>query len=173
MIDKDAESSRPADHVQPHDIVEIHDVIIIGAGPCGLAVAARLREHAPAAIFTDEEHRRYQWLRKYGNAVAVKRVKGDRVSPCAPSDGPPELDVVVLDAEQNGWLGRWNRLFTSLDIEHLRSPMFWHVDPRDRDALLAHAHELGREGELLEMRGCVGKEISKHTRKKRRGRGGM
>ena len=32
----------------------IYDVIIVGAGPCGLAVAARLRERTPSALFTDD-----------------------------------------------------------------------------------------------------------------------
>ncbi|KIV87032.1 hypothetical protein PV11_02604 [Exophiala sideris] len=40
----------------------IYDVAIIGAGPAGLAVAARLREATPSALFTDEEHSRY-WRR--------------------------------------------------------------------------------------------------------------
>ena len=44
---------------------EIRDVIIIGAGPCGLGVAARLQEETPSAMFTDEEHQRYHWIRKH------------------------------------------------------------------------------------------------------------
>jgi ribulose 1,5-bisphosphate synthetase/thiazole synthase len=37
----------------------INDVLIVGAGPCGLAVAARMREATPSALFTDVEHQRY------------------------------------------------------------------------------------------------------------------
>jgi hypothetical protein len=151
---------------------DIHDVIIIGAGPCGLAVAARLRELAPAAIFTDEEHRRYHWLRKHKLGIAIKHVKGGHVS-CTPHDCVPDLDVVVLDAEHaDKWLGRWDRLFATYDIQHLRSPLFWHMDPGDRDSLLAFAYETERVPELLEIRHCVGKEISKHTKKTRKSRGG-
>jgi 2-polyprenyl-6-methoxyphenol hydroxylase-like FAD-dependent oxidoreductase len=40
----------------------IHDILIIGAGPCGLAVAARLHEHTSSALFTDTEHQRFHWL---------------------------------------------------------------------------------------------------------------
>lgn len=151
---------------------EIHDVIIVGAGPSGLAVAARLRENTPAAIFTDEEHRRYQWLQRYGDAVTVKHVKSGGTSRRAQVVDPPGLDIVCLDADHDEWLGRWNKVFASYDIKHLRSPLFWHVDPKDRDALLAHAYEHHREDELLEIRHCVGKEISKHVRKKRSRRGG-
>lgn len=46
--------------------------------------------------------------------------------------------------------------------------MFFHPDPGDRDALLAFAHERERTGELEEIVGCVGKELSKHKRKMRR-----
>ncbi len=159
-------------HRQPENL-EIHDVIIVGAGPSGLAVAARLREKTPAAIFTDEEHRRYQWLQQYGDAVTVKHVKSGGTSRRAQVVDPPAFDVVCLDANYDEWLGRWNKMFASYDIKHLRSPLFWHLDPKERDALLAHAYEHHREDELLEIRQCVGKEISKHIRKKRLRRGGV
>lgn len=162
-----------------HDATEVHvhDVIIIGAGPCGLAVAARLREPSPAALFTDEEHRRIQWLQRHRRKMAIKHVsiKNGRTAP--PNDtsqtsqaGRPDYDVVVLDAEHDTWLGRWQRLFKAYDIKHLRSHMLWHVDPKDRDSLLAHVRQLGRESELVEMKGCVGKEMSKHAKKARQGR---
>merc|ERR1711967_15593 len=47
--------------------------------------------------------------------------------------------------------------------------MFFHPHPQDRDALLAYAHAGGRSSELAEITGCVGKEISKHRKKKRAG----
>jgi hypothetical protein len=144
----------------------VHDVIIVGAGPCGLAVAARLREQNPAAIFTDEEHRRFHWMRRHGKKMALKHVKNGRVS-CAADATRSEHSMVVLDADHDDWMGRWNRLFKTFDITHLRSPMFWHVDPNDRDSLLSKAYEQGREKELMEIKGCVGKEVSKHLKKKR------
>ncbi|KND91634.1 hypothetical protein TOPH_03915 [Tolypocladium ophioglossoides CBS 100239] len=144
---------------------EVYDVIIVGAGPCGLSTAARLREHTPAALFTDEEHRRYHWIGQYGNKVALKNVRSGKISP-GKHAGRPEYSMLVLDATDDNWLGRWKNLFSTYDISHLRSPMLWHVDPLDRDSLLAHAYSEERAGELVEIKNCVGKEISKHTRKK-------
>lgn len=69
-------------------------------------------------------------------------------------------------------MSKWNTLFSMLEISHLRSPMFFHPDPHDRDGLLAYAHNEGRECECLEIAGCVGKEISKHQMKKKRARRG-
>ncbi|KAK8191349.1 FAD binding domain-containing protein [Phyllosticta capitalensis] len=144
----------------------VHDVIIVGAGPCGLAVAARLCEHTPSAIFTDEEHQRYHWIKKHGARMSIKDRKNGKVKLATPQLGR-RYSTLVLDATGDQWMNRWNRLFKTYDISHLRSPMFFHVCPADRDGLLAYAHEQGREDELDEIRDCVGKEISKHQRKKR------
>lgn len=144
---------------------DVYDVIIIGAGPCGLATAARLREHAPDALFTDEEHRRYHWIGKHGSKVALKHVRNGKFT--AARSTRPAYKMAVLDATSDTWLGRWKTLFSKFDIQHLRSPMLWHVDPLDRDALLAHAYRTEREGELVEIQHCVGKEISKHSKKKK------
>lgn len=144
----------------------VHDTIIIGAGPCGLAVAARLREQTPSALFTDEEHHRYRWINKHANQAAIKSSKTGQVSPSTGLKSRSSL--LVLDSSGDAWLSKWKRLFNNLEISHLRSPMFFHPDPHDRDGLLAYTHEVRREDDLMEIAGCVGKEISKHIAKKKR-----
>lgn len=148
----------------PSDEPALYDIIIIGAGPSSLAVAARLRENTPSAIFTDEEHHRYHWIRQH--RTSIKNRRNGRVS--QPSANiSPQHSMLVLDGSGDEWMARWRQLFGVLGIEELRSPSFFHVDPSDRDALLAYAHVTGRMGEMRPVRGVVGKELSKHCKKKR------
>ena len=61
----------------------VYDVFIVGAGPGGLAIAARLREPTPSAVFTDAEHNRYQWGEKYsGRMNLLPRGPGTARSKC-------------------------------------------------------------------------------------------
>ncbi|OCK81086.1 hypothetical protein K432DRAFT_28038 [Lepidopterella palustris CBS 459.81] len=152
----------------PTDICgTVHDVIIIGAGPCGLAVAARLCEHTPSAIFTDKEHRRYHWIRKHSSQMAIKHKKDRSVMMLQQPRLGRKYSTLLLNATGDQWIARWNRLFKTFEITHLRSPMFIHVDPGDRDGLLAYTHDQDKERELEKIRECVGKEISNHRKKKR------
>lgn len=214
------------------------DVLVVGAGPCGLAVAARLNEETPSAMFTDEEHQRYHWISKHsgrmplvqarkGGIKGIKAEKWDnrrakvvdgkgnpksrsqrgfRARDVTPEEDtyeaerePPGLStspgtessfsstqyddndenpghdssrngrrsIQVLDSTGPAWMEKWNRAFRTLEIQQLRSPMFFHVDPGDRDGMLAYTQETGRERDLWEISGCVGKELSKHQKKKK------
>jgi hypothetical protein len=64
-------------------------------------------------------------------------------------------------------MGAWNKRFEILSITHLRSPMFFHPDPRDRDGMLEYAYRQGKESELREIKGVIGKSLSKHQRKQK------
>ena len=135
----------------------IYDVLIVGAGPCGLAVAARLREQTPSALFTEDEHNRF-WRKSRRAPVTGK---GRTKKPSAASD----CSMLVLDAHSSKWMSSWEDKFEALQISHLRSPLFFHPDPQDRDGLLAYAHEHDRCSELCRIDGVVGKELSKHQKK--------
>ncbi|PWY92482.1 hypothetical protein BO70DRAFT_384017 [Aspergillus heteromorphus CBS 117.55] len=224
--------SRTKAHTPPSSFPDLLDVLIVGAGPCGLAVAARLREETPSAMFTDDEHQRYHWINKHSGRMALVQAHrgklhgvsaekwwgfGDSSSPSSSSSSSssssrrqrshsstssstpslsssvssaPEISLeygsnnrkekeeeeesgistLVLDSSGNRWMEKWNQAFRTLEIEQLRSPMFFHVDPRDRDGMLAYTQEGGREADLWEISGCVGKELSKHKKKKMWGR---
>ncbi|PWN31807.1 uncharacterized protein FA14DRAFT_186276 [Meira miltonrushii] len=96
------------------------------------------------------------------------------------------IRILIID-RLGEWMANWDRLFGIYQIPHLRSPLFFHPAPADIDALVAFAERKGRmkvqtpndhqdkvrrtsqDGcpDLIEVPGCVGKEISKHKRKKR------
>lgn len=173
-------------------VVPFHDVIIIGAGPCGLAVAARMRESTPSALFADFEHQRYHWLKKHAKRQSKLQTKGRVGSMVVIEDNQKsgaakasrrsgntsslsaydhhmhaeDYSIQVFDNTSSIWMAKWKKLFAAFDIKTLRSPLFFHPGPEDRDGLKAYAYAKGREHEMCELKGVCGKEISKHEKKK-------
>ncbi|GAA5823059.1 hypothetical protein JCM3770_005716, partial [Rhodotorula araucariae] len=170
-------------------------LIIIGAGPHALALAARLAEPRPAALYTDLEHARLSWLQRehrlatspvlpklHGRKAKERRVpvKGHwsarrLVQPATATlatatergDAAAGPAIQVLDSSSSDWMARWDGFFGGLRIEHLRSPMLFHPSPADANALVAYTQRTAREDQLAPINGVVGAEYSKHQRKKK------
>ncbi|KFY98423.1 hypothetical protein V500_01664 [Pseudogymnoascus sp. VKM F-4518 (FW-2643)] len=175
VLAADAAMSRSiSSSVEPPEIL---DIAIIGAGPCALAVAARMRETTPSALFTDAEHQRYHWIKRHKHRVKIVPTKGRATNkilledksekPCGQTCKVPKYLMAAYDSSGSDWMAKWTCLFRAYDIKTLRSPLFFHVDPRDRDGLKAYAYAEGREKEMVKLKGVVGKEISKHHMKKK------
>ena len=139
--------------------MHIRDICIIGAGPNAIATIARLREQTPSSLYTEAEHVRFHWLKKYDGLS-----KADRKHPGPGRRKRKEHDILVLD-NADDYMASWNKAFAALQISHLRSPMFFHVYASDVDALVSFAHSTGQQNELQEITNVVGKEQSKHKQK--------
>lgn len=143
------------------DSENFRDGIIIGGGTCGLAVASRLCENHPGSLFTEDEHQRFHWLKQRGHKTnkvkSNQRFDYDKFRP---------EDLLVIDARGDKFMSQWDAQFSACQIPHLRSPMFFHVDPSDIDGMISFAHLNKREKELMEITNVVGKEFSKHQQKR-------
>ena len=153
-------TSSSTDDSNPGDF---YDLVVIGGGPNALGLAARLNEEKPAALYTDLEHARLSWLRR-GKSKYRKSIKGNRKLVEPPAQVIPNRRIKVIDAG-GGWLNKWDNYFRNLRISHLRSPMFFHPSPHN-DGLVSYSAESGRESELRVIDNVVGRERSKHSRKK-------
>lgn len=108
------------------------DVLVVGGGPHGLAVAARILREQVTGL-------RYDTLSDaHRAALASARTS---LLPSQP------LSVRVLD-EHGSWISAWKSNFAVMGIPYLRSRVTAHPDPSDVYALLDFAMSKGRENEL-------------------------
>jgi hypothetical protein len=120
---------------------EHYDLVVIGAGPHALALVARLLEHAPASLISENEHSRLAKLHSKGQ-------KGF-TSPFLDIETAKKR-ILVIDS-YGKWMGRWDRNFEAYDIQYLRSPLFFHMDPSDPNALKSFAHRNNKSHELHDI----------------------
>ncbi|OBA24526.1 hypothetical protein METBIDRAFT_35575 [Metschnikowia bicuspidata var. bicuspidata NRRL YB-4993] len=147
-------------------IENFFEVVIIGGGPCGLAVAARLCEATAGSIYTEDEHQRFHWLKKRG-PKSGKVLRGAKKE--AHFELPSKFsasEILVLDAVSDSFMGQWDNQFASCQVPTLRSPMFFHPDPVNLDGMITYAYQNKREKDLTEIQNVVGKEYSKHQQKR-------
>ncbi|TKY85743.1 hypothetical protein EX895_005283 [Sporisorium graminicola] len=186
------------------------DLVIIGAGPAALAVISRILESRPAALYTEDEHRHLHFTHRQRTPALIpsKVARASKTSKASisrelqeqtrqgskkkgkalwnvgmqdPCQCDGRIKILVIDKLGEGFLGLWRRNFRALKISHLRSPMFFHPDASDFDALIAYANQQGQAGEgtpdqvvdLIEQKIAAGKPapLPRGTGCRRRSRG--
>lgn len=112
------------------------ELAVIGSGPCALALVARLA--CPKNSDTSLD-----FLHGFDSATEPLADTMQRLAALKKTSATHALLGRVRVFESSGsWMGKWNGLFDSLGIKHLRSPHVAHPCPTHALALLAHAESL-------------------------------
>lgn len=141
------------------------DLVVVGAGPHALSLICHILESSPFDILSDSDHSRLHHLNKNANNHPLYS--------CCPS-----LDInacrkriQVIDGEGT-WMQKWNNSFHAYEIKHLRSPIFFHPDPFDPNALRSFAETENRLCELHDITHIVD-ECKKCNKKGKKGNGNL
>jgi hypothetical protein len=120
-----------------------YDLVVIGAGPHALALVTRLLERWPSSVISETEHSRLHHIH------SGKSHRGtDSVTPLVLNG----LNKRILVIDKYGeWMAKWDKSFRAYDIEYLRSPLFFHIDPAHPEALRAYAQKYNRSSELHDI----------------------
>jgi len=146
-----SEPSLSLEESTQHNTQKIYEVLVVGAGPQSLAFMSRLGSvlsgcHGNCDLFTDAEHSR-----------RCKETEG-----CEAPVAPFALeDVIVLD-KFGSWMKQWRSVFSTLQLEYLRSTVTAHPSPRHPHDLLSHFHLHGKKDDLKTPHDSV--FHSKHTK---------
>ena len=118
------------------------DLAVVGSGPCALALVSRLACAELADTSLD-------YLFGFDSATEPLADTVQRLAALRKTSTTHLLKgrVKVFDAS-GSWMGKWNGLFASLGIKHLRSPHVAHPSPTHALALLAHAEALPQVMEM-------------------------
>lgn len=111
------------------------DLAVIGSGPCALALVSRLACPDPDTSL--------DFLYGFDSVTEPLAETAQRLAGLRKTSTTRLLQgrVKVFDGS-GSWMGKWNGLFGSLGIKHLRSPHVAHPSPTHALALLAHAEAL-------------------------------
>lgn len=129
----------PVSHI---DAERFADLIIVGSGPAALALAVRLSESAPAALYTDAEHARLAWLRQRSPGGCRIRKRQPRLVNKAAPPTPDRGTIIALNDSSDRWLDRWRTGFDQLGIASLRSPLHFHPGADDVDVRSRRKHTI-------------------------------
>eukprot|EP00040_Diaphanoeca_grandis_P003507 m.25086 g.25086 ORF g.25086 m.25086 type:complete len:544 (-) comp14873_c1_seq1:8-1639(-) len=112
---------------EEEDGIVDYTIAIVGGGPQSLAVLSALHEWYNFAFIRSHA----EFKLRMGNTPKFKKVG----------------KVCVVDPGDR-FMEQWERQFATLEIKHLRSPMFAHPDAYDEVSLLTYATTNNREKEI-------------------------
>ena len=115
-----------------------------------MGLVCHLMERSPFDIISDPDHQKLHFLngRKEKAKIGVSFETRCPIHDQLLSN--QEKRILVIDGH-GSWMTRWDNSFHAYNIKHLRSPIFFHPDPFDPNALRAFAETEERLCELHDM----------------------
>ena len=137
------------------------ELLVLGAGPHSLSLLCRLLESSPFSILNDQEHQRLKHLYKKYNKTNNPLFCdcGDHLSRERTKKNIKVIDNLGL------WMQNWNNSFSALEIEFLRSPLYFHPDPFDPESLrtfIAQQKEVNAMLDITHVMQTQGKKRGKY-----------
>jgi hypothetical protein len=140
----------------------LQELVVVGAGPHSLALLCRLFEASPFGILNNQEHQRLHHLRNKSRQASKDSILfscGEHID-----IDKAKRKVKVIDSS-GGWMNHWNSCFESLNIDYLRSPIYFHPDPFDPESLRAFAELQNRKSELRDITHVISSGTKRKSKK--------